>query len=207
MNNFEKNDFEKGLLKYFTINQLNKIQSQIIGIAGAGGLGSNCAFNLVRSGFNKFYIYDFDKVDYSNLNRQFYFLEQVGLPKVEALAVNLKKINPDIAVFAQEIEINEDNILGLFEKCSIVVEAFDKAESKKMLAESFYDSQKLIVSASGLAGYGNADDVITRKIRDDFYLIGDMKSEAGGDLSPYSPGVNVAAAKQADVILKFVLDD
>lgn len=201
------NDFENGLLKYFTIKQLNKIQSQIIGIAGAGGLGSNCAFNLVRSGFKNFYIYDFDKVDYSNLNRQFYFLEQIGLPKVEALAVNLKKINPDIELFTQEITINESNILSLFKKCSIIVEAFDKAESKKMIAESFYDTTKIVVSASGLAGYGNSDDIVTRKINDNFYLIGDMESECGDDLFPYSPRVNVAAAKQADIILKLTLDD
>jgi len=201
------NDFEKGLLKYFTIEQLNKIQSQIIGVAGAGGLGSNCAVNLVRSGFKNFYIYDFDKVDYSNLNRQFYFLEQVGLPKVEALKANLKKINPDIKIFTEEVTINENNVISLFEKCPIVVEAFDKAESKKMIAEFFYDNKKLIVSASGLAGYGNADDIITRKIKDNFYLIGDMKSQCDAVLFPYSPRVNVAAAKQADIVLKFVLDE
>ena len=44
-----------------------------IGIAGAGGLGSNCAMALVRSGITKLIIADFDSVDESNLNRQFYF--------------------------------------------------------------------------------------------------------------------------------------
>ena len=63
-----------------------------IGIAGAGGLGSNVAVNLVRTGVKKLKIVDFDVVDESNLNRQFYFMDQVGRPKVEALRENLLRI-------------------------------------------------------------------------------------------------------------------
>ena len=44
-----------------------------IGIAGAGGIGSNVAVNLVRSGVDNFIIADFDKIEESNLNRQYYF--------------------------------------------------------------------------------------------------------------------------------------
>ena len=201
------NDFEDGLLKYYKKEQLLKIQNQIIGIAGAGGLGSNCAFNLVRSGFKKLYIYDYDKVDSSNLNRQFYFIEQIGFPKVIALENNLKKINPDIEITTGEIMIDENNIIKLFDNCSIIVEAFDKAESKKMVAESFFNSDKIIISASGIAGYGNSDDIKIQKIRNNFYLIGDMKSEVNELIFPYSPRINIAAAKQADIILKLTLNN
>ena len=44
-----------------------------IGIAGAGGLGSNVAVHLVRSGISSLKICDFDVIENSNLNRQFYF--------------------------------------------------------------------------------------------------------------------------------------
>jgi len=96
------NKFECGLLKYFNKDDLNKIRSVKIGIAGEGGLGSNCAMNLVRCGFDNFIIMDFDKIDASNLNRQFYFAEQIGMLKTEALKQNLKRINPDVKIEASK---------------------------------------------------------------------------------------------------------
>ena len=92
------NNLEKELLKQFGVIDFRKIQSVKIGIAGAGGLGSNCAFNLTRVGFKNFKIVDFDVIEYSNLNRQFFFYGQVGMKKIDALKVNLLLINPDISV-------------------------------------------------------------------------------------------------------------
>ena len=64
-----------------------------IGIAGAGGIGSNVAMLLVRAGFTKFTIVDFDYLEQSNLNRQFYFEDQLGKSKVESLKINLERIS------------------------------------------------------------------------------------------------------------------
>ncbi len=199
------NDFEKSLLKYFSKKELDLIQKSVIGIAGAGGLGSNCAFNLVRSGFKNFFIYDFDSVEISNLNRQFYFIDQTGMSKIDALKANLLLINPDLNLTVERILLDNGNIKKLYSECDIVVEAFDKAECKKMIVESFLNSDKLIVSASGLAGIGNSDDMTINKIRDNLYIVGDMVSEVDNEKSPYSPKVNIAAAKQADIILEWVL--
>lgn len=198
------NLFEKALLNYYSKEELETIQRIKIGIAGAGGLGSNCALNLVRSGFKKFYIYDYDKVEINNLNRQFYFLNQVGMDKTAALKENLMKINPELEINTKKIMINDKNIIKLFKKCDVVVEAFDNAEHKRMIAERYIKSNKLFVSASGLAGIGNSNDIIIKKINDKFYLIGDFNSEVSDTLKPYSPRVSVAAAKQADVILNYI---
>ena len=70
--------FEQGLLKYLKPEQLALIQSRKIGIGGAGGLGSNCAMMLVRTGFKHLEIIDQDLIDPSNLNRQQYFADEVG---------------------------------------------------------------------------------------------------------------------------------
>ena len=86
--------FRADLIKKMGEKNFNKVRSVRVGIAGAGGLGSNCALNLVRVGFEKLTIADFDRVDASNLDRQFYFLDQVGKIKVEALKENLLRINP-----------------------------------------------------------------------------------------------------------------
>lgn len=199
------NTFEQGLLRYFTANMLAKIQSVKIGIAGAGGLGSNCAQLLVRSGFKKFKIVDFDCIDYSNLNRQFYFLHQVAKPKAPMLRENLRQINPDVEIDIVQTKIDENNINGLFGDCDVVVEAVDRAEFKKMIVEHYIASGKLLVAASGLAGWGDSDRIRVQKIKDNFYLVGDLTTASGPDCPPVAPCVNIAAAKQADVILNWVL--
>lgn len=199
------NEYEKSLLTFFSTDQLSKIQKVHIGIAGAGGLGSNCAWNLARCGFKHFTIYDFDIVQLSNLNRQFYFLEQIGMPKVEALKENLLKINPDISLFLHHKRIDSSNVKKVFENCDAVVEAFDQAAEKKMLAEEYAYSGKLFVSASGLAGWGNSDRIVVKKIHETFYIAGDGKTAVSKNCPPCSPIVNIAAAKEADVILNWVL--
>ncbi|MDQ2085934.1 sulfur carrier protein ThiS adenylyltransferase ThiF [Herbivorax sp. ANBcel31] len=201
------NDFEKGLLGFIGEEQLKKLQNVKIAVAGAGGLGSNCAFNLVRSGFKKFKIVDFDVVEPSNLDRQFFFLDQINMPKVEALKENLKRINPDIEIEAVCKKVTGENIKELFCHFDVVVEAFDKVKYKKLIVENFLLSDKLLVCASGLAGWGNSDNIRIREVHDKFYMIGDFVTEVSENAPPISPKVNIAAAKQADVILSYFLKE
>jgi len=200
------NEFENALIKYLGIENFKKVQSVKIGIAGCGGLGSNCAFNLVRSGFKNFVIVDFDKIEISNLNRQFYFSDQIGLKKVDALKSNLVKINPDINIDLHCLKLEPSNIIDIFNDCHVVVEAFDKAEAKSMLIEKLLPTKKFIVSGSGLAGFGNSDNIKVNRIKENLIIIGDLSSEATEVLPPLSPRVNIAAAKQADVVLTHILD-
>ena len=199
------NNFEMGLKKYLKEDEFEKIRKVRVGIAGAGGLGSNCAFNLVRSGFSKFVIVDYDVVEGSNLNRQFFFNDQIGESKVKMLKENLERINPDVEVTVVEKKIEKDNIEQIFENCDVVVEAFDEASYKKMIVETYMNSEKLLVAASGMGGFGNSDNIVTKKIRDNFYIVGDFVSEVNEDCPPLSPSVNITAAKQADVILTYIL--
>lgn len=191
--------------KYFSPAQYAAIRATIIGIAGAGGLGSNCATMLVRCGFEKFVIADFDVVETSNLNRQAYYPEHIGQYKAECLSQQLAKINPAVQIAVHTIKLDNKNAVDVYSPCDVVVEAFDKPENKAWFVTLFIGTSKLVVSASGLAGYGNSDRIITRKIHDNFYLIGDGTSGVGGELKPLSPGVNIAAAKEADVVLEWVL--
>ena len=88
------NAAEQGMAAYLGEERLAFLQTVTVGIAGAGGLGSNCAMHLVRSGFKRFVIADFDRVEPSNLNRQAFRLDQVGEKKVAALAENMRGVNP-----------------------------------------------------------------------------------------------------------------
>jgi len=185
-------------------DNLEKIESVKIGVAGCGGLGSNCAFNLVRSGFIRLKIVDFDILEESNLDRQFFFLDQVNMPKVDALEANLKRINPEIQIEAIRKRLTSANIVETFTDCDIVVEALDEAERKSMAVSNLLNKVKFIVTASGVAGFGNSDQIKIRRIKKNLSLVGDL--ETGIDRAPpLSPKVNIVAAKQADIILEYVL--
>jgi sulfur carrier protein ThiS adenylyltransferase len=196
--------FKDNLLRKFGKDYLDKVSKARVGFAGAGGLGSNCALNLVRSGFKRLTIVDFDTIIPSNLDRQFYFLDQVGLSKVEALKINLLRVNPDLEIKALKKKIDEENIGSIFAECDIVVECFDRAEHKRMLVERLVNLGKFIVAVSGVGGIGSSDEIKVHQLKENLVLIGDLKSDIL-DKPPISPRVNIAAAKQADVVLSYVL--
>lgn len=201
----QHDDLESALADYLGEEKLAKLRSTRIGIAGAGGLGSNCAFNLVRTGVRKLSVVDFDKVEPRNLNRQFYFLDQIGMMKVDALRINLERICPDIDLKTSTERIESSNIIDIFRDCDIVVEALDKARYKSMLVTKLLPVKKLIVCASGLAGVGRNDEITVHRIKENLVLIGDLRSDIES-APPLSPRVNIAAAKQADVVLEYLLD-
>jgi sulfur carrier protein ThiS adenylyltransferase len=196
---------EQGIAAHIGEDNLARLQSVTIGIAGCGGLGSNCAMHLVRSGFTRFVLVDFDRVEFSNLNRQAFFRDQEGQYKAEALAVNMRAVNPDLDLDIYVERVDVARVKRLFGDCDAVVEAFDRAAAKKRLVEALLPLGRLVVSASGIGGCGDGDALATRKVRDNFYLIGDGVTECSLDTPPLSPRVGIAAAKQADVILAHFL--
>ena len=184
------------------------LRSAVVGIAGAGGLGSNVAISLARVGIGKLIIADFDKIEPSNLNRQQYFINQIGMPKVIALLENLKQINPFSDYQVHEIKLNEKNVPVIFKEVDIMIEAFDRAEMKKTLIETWMQSfsDKPIIAASGLAGYGRNDLIHTKKI-DNLYICGDEQTELPEGISPMAPRVGIVANMQANMVLELLLKD
>ena len=197
------NVFRDNLIKKIGSDAFAKVEVAHIGIAGAGGLGSNCAAGLVRVGFRKFTIVDFDTVDPSNLDRQFYFEDQVGCHKLQALKENLLRINPDIELDLVNGRVERLNAARLFSSCDVVAECLDTAEGKSMLVSEMLRLKKFIVSASGLGGIGSSDDIQVHKIREGLIMVGDLKSDIA-KWPALAPRVSIAAAKQADVILEYV---
>jgi sulfur carrier protein ThiS adenylyltransferase len=181
-------------------------QSSVVGIAGAGGLGSNIAISLARAGIGKLIIADFDTVTTPNLNRQQFFLDQVGLPKVEALRANLLRINPFCACELFNGTVTPDNLAEVFGSCDILLEAFDGAEQKQMLIETWQDlyPDKPLIGASGLAGYGRNELIRTVKL-DNIYLCGDGVSELTPGVSPVAPRVAIVANMQANLCLELLI--
>jgi sulfur carrier protein ThiS adenylyltransferase len=198
------NDFTVFLRKKLGGEYIRKVQSVKIGIAGCGGLGSNCAFNLVRSGIVKLRLVDFDIVEAANLNRQFFFCDQIGMPKPDVLAKNLKRINPALELDIVNKKINAGNAKDIFSDCEIIVEALDKAQEKAMLVEKLISEKELIVSASGIAGFGNSDRIKIHRLKKNLIIVGDLATDIS-EVPPLSPIVNIAAAKQADAIIEYIM--
>ena len=194
------------LAGYLGQDALTRIRAVRVGIAGAGGLGSNCAQYLVRCGFCRLRLVDFDVVEAANLNRQFYFAAQTGQKKVAALKENLLRIEPGLSIEAMAERITRENVLELFGDLDVVVEALDQAQTKVLVVESLLGRVGCLVAASGLAGWGDPDAITVRRVRADFYLVGDLVSAVGPGRPPLAPRVNVAAAKEADAVLSWVLE-
>ena len=196
---------QKGLKRYLTDEQITRIANFHVGIAGAGGLGSNVAYMLVRSGFRCFTIADFDKVEDSNLNRQFFLPEDCGQYKVNALGNNLKKIEPQLSLDLKNEKVSKDNAEKLFLNCNCVVEAFDNADTKAMFYALLGRDERLYVGASGLSGWGD-EEMKIRKFSKSSYIIGDFSSVLSKSCPPMAPRVIQAASMQANLVLKYVLD-
>jgi sulfur carrier protein ThiS adenylyltransferase len=185
------------------------IKKATVGIAGVGGLGSAIAIALARIGIGKLIVADFDVVEPSNLNRQQYFIDQIGLPKVSALCDNLARINPYVEVEAHLLRLDRENVPILFTGVDVMVEAFDGADQKAMLVESFtkaFPATPLVV-ASGLAGHMPSNTIVTRKMGRSMVLVGDLVTAAAPGTGLMAPRVGVAAHHQANAVLRLLLGE
>ena len=189
---------------YLPPEERTALESARVGIAGAGGLGSNCAMHLVRAGVKHITIADFDVVNESNLNRQFFFRDQIGQKKVEAIKENLLRIEPDADIRAVDMRLDASSAREIFADCGIVVEAFDAVDAKVMLVSAFASSGKKLVTASGLAGWGRSNAMKVRKMGN-IVAIGDGETSVGDGAAPVSPRVGIAAAMEANAVVSLLL--
>ena len=180
--------------------------SATVAICGLGGLGSNIAIHLARAGVGKLILIDFDRVDITNLHRQQYKANQIGMCKTDALAQNLREINPYSELETHTERITEDNAVTLLGNADIICEAFDDAECKAMLTNTVLSElpDKYLVTASGMAGMGTVNSIRTRKITSKFYLSGDEASDVSDDIGLVAPRVALCAAQQAHTVLRII---
>ena len=163
---------------------------------------------LARAGIGYLKLIDFDTVEVSNLNRQQYRISHIGIKKTEAMKNIIREINPFVEVDILDIKVDRENIYSIVGDIEIVVEAFDRAETKAMtLEELLTNKNKIVVSASGMAGLGSANEIVTRKIKDNFYLIGDNYSDYEECSGIMSTRAMLCAAHQANIVLRIILGE
>jgi sulfur carrier protein ThiS adenylyltransferase len=187
--------------------QLEDLQNKTVGIAGCGGLGSNCAVALARVGVGHLIIVDFDIISESNLNRQYYFYDQIGSPKIQALKENIERINPLVKVTAINLKLDDQNIKDIFNGVDVLVEAFDRSDQKQIIIESALATwpDRPLVIGIGMAGWGG-NDMIKMKQYGNLYICGDRVTEIGPEMPPLAPRVGIVANIQANTVLQILLE-
>ena len=186
-----------------------KLDRASVGIAGLGGLGSNIAVHLARLGVGRLVLVDFDTVDVTNLNRQHYTMKDIGVPKTLALLEQLEEINPYLQYEPYTERVIPANVTRMFAGCDVVCEAFDRADQKAMLIETLLERlpDTVVVSGSGMAGYGSANAIRTERRFGRLYICGDGTSDMADGVGLMAPRVAVCAAQQATMVLRLLLGE
>lgn len=184
-----------------------KLRNARVAVAGLGGLGSNIAVMLARSGVGELLLVDFDTVDVTNLNRQMYLIPQLGKPKAEALPEILYQVNPYLTYRSVCIKVTPDNVKELFSEYPIVCEAFDKPDQKAMLVRELLMQcpKTIVVSGNGMAGYADANEIRTCQVMKRLYVCGDQSTDVGNGIGLIAPRVAVCAAHEANKVLQLIM--
>ena len=201
-----KNEWMDALIARHGLDLHKRFSSATVAVCGLGGLGSNIAIALARAGIGKLLLIDFDRVDITNLHRQQYKVNQIGLHKADALAENLIEIAPYTEVKAVAEKITEENFADLLKGADVVCEAFDNAEAKAMLVNGVLEQLPdcYLVAASGMAGMDTPNTIQTRKVMGRFYLCGDETNDVADTIGLVAPRVMLCAAYQAHTVLRIL---
>ena len=201
-----KEEMQEALRERIGENLLQKYEKATVAVCGLGGLGSNIAISLARTGIGKLILIDFDTVDITNMNRQQYKVSQIGMAKCEALRENLLEIAPYIETEIHHTRLDQTNYGQLLRDVDVICEAFDKAEEKSKLVDFVIENMpdKYLVSGSGMASLRNPNAIKTRRLTNNFYICGDFESDVDVDGTLFAPRVMLCAAHQATTVLRIL---
>ena len=201
-----KEEWNEALIERHGDELQKKFSSATVVICGLGGLGSNIAIALARAGVGRLILIDFDRVDITNLHRQQYKANQIGMNKTDALSENLREIAMCTNLETKTVRITEDNAMEILQDADVICEAFDDAECKAMLTNLVLETmpEKYLVAASGMAGMGKANTIQTRRVAKRFYICGDGTSDVAESGSLVASRVMLCAAHQAHTVLRIL---
>lgn len=184
-----------------------KIRSSSIAILGLGGLGSAVAGAMAKIGIGKMLLSDYDIVEPSNLNRQHYFVDQIGTLKTVALKENLLRMNPSISLELIDEHLTETRLPQLFSDVDVLIECFDDPVMKAATLRVVLTRMPRVsyVGSSGIAGFSENNTIVTTMLRPGIFIVGDKTSEARPGMGLMAPRVGIAAHHQANQALRILI--
>ena len=177
---FTEREIQEALCERHTAAIQEKLNRGRVAIAGLGGLGSNIAFSLARIGTGHLHLIDFDRVDLTNLNRQQYLMRHVGMFKTDALKNSCWR---SILIWISGQTASGSLMkmsLHFLKKTPSCAKPLMSRKIRPCLVNGILENYRdlIIISASGMAGYGNSNTILSKKITSRFYLCGDGVSDS-----------------------------
>ena len=143
-------------------DNFNLIQEKVIAVFGLGGVGGTALEALARTGFKRFIIVDFDRIDSSNLNRQILYTQKdVGTNKVDAAKERILAINPNAeiqALFAKAQDFDSNQPIDF------IVDAIDDVEGKLFLLKTAQEKNIPHIMSLGMANRFDNEKVHVTKL-------------------------------------------
>ncbi len=124
-------------------------------VVGAGALGSPVAAYLTGAGVGRIGIVDSDRVELSNLHRQFlHTTPEIGFPKAHSAVAKLQVLNPDVMVEPYQVRLDEENAEGMVLGHDLIVDCSDSFDTRYLVNHTCCVSGTPLVEGGvlGLAG-------------------------------------------------------
>lgn len=130
-------------------------------VVGLGGLGSILSTQLASMGVGHLRIVDRDIVEISNLQRQhLYGVDVIGLPKVEAAAQRLRRLNPFIEVEPLPVSLNPRTAYRILEGVDVVLDGLDRMAPRYILNRACLKLGIPYIYGAAITNVGNTTTVI-----------------------------------------------
>jgi sulfur carrier protein ThiS adenylyltransferase len=189
-----------------------KISKKHVLIIGAGALGTGNAEAMVRAGVGKLTIVDRDYVEWSNLQRQQLYSEEDAknrIPKAIAAKKRLEKINSDVEIDAQVMDVSVQELENLVRDVDLILDATDNFETRMMINDAAQKYEKPWIYGSCVGSYGISYTFLPGKTPClncllETVPIGGLTCDTAGIISP---AVQMVVAYQTAEALKILVED
>src|SRR5829696_7307917 len=126
-------------------------------IIGCGALGAVQAETLARAGVGTLVLVDRDFVEESNLQRQVMFEESDAidrLPKAEAAAARIRRVNSRIEVEPVVSDVNFENIEEIIAGAGLVLDGTDNFETRFLINDACVKNEVPWIYGGAVGSYG-----------------------------------------------------
>ena len=176
-------------------------------VCGAGGLASTVIANLASLGIRYIGIIDDDKVELSNLNRQYiHTISYLDKPKVLSAKNWIENYNKDVEIQTFQTRLDDNNYNDIVKNYDIVVDCFDSFESKFLLNDISLKMQKPLIHAGVTEFSGQVMTIIPNKSACLRCIFPDANLDACVAKGVVSPAVSLIASVQSMEILKLIIN-